>query len=336
MKRPIYIKPLFYLGCILAAVACAHDPVPPPPGPPEFDNPFTGINNPDNPDTLNIDPASFLGIYNSILRVKCGSDEGACHDGSFEPDYRTLFSAYNSLVYHPPTKNIVESINGNDTTWVFAHRVTPGEPDASWLHYRLTTDDEQLGRMPLYDAALSEAEIDHVRDWILAGAPDPFGQTPALPSPEPQFFGVLAYENNVSGTRLDTMRANIVEPMLFPDNTTINIWFGAVDYNADGTFVFPLVPLGYNKIQISEHLYDFSGLPEMSLQSGIHSGPSLFSANSFLPYFQYIDINTADFTAGTIYYIRYYFQGALQDIPTAFPETGGQLYWQTYLSFTIE
>jgi hypothetical protein len=336
MKKSANINRHLGFCLLIALIACTREPVPPPPGPPEFANPFDGINDPDQVDSVLIDPASFLGIYNSILRLKCGSDEGACHDGSFEPDYRTLFSAYNSLVYHPPTKNIIEAINGNDTTWVYDHRVTPGAPESSWLLYRLTTDDELLGRMPLYDAPLSETEIDHIRNWILAGAPDPFGQAPSLPSQEPQFFGILAYENNTSGIRLDTNRNDILSPMVFPTNTAINLWFGAVDYNADGTFVLPPVALGYNKIQISDHIALFDGVPELDLQQGLHFGPTLFGGSTMLPFYQNITIQTADYNVNTIYYIRYAFQGALQDSPTIFPETGGQLYWNTYLSFIIQ
>ncbi|MBK7268515.1 MAG: hypothetical protein IPI07_03030, partial [Flavobacteriales bacterium] len=28
-----------------------------------------------------------------------------CHDGTFEPEFRTIASAYNSLVYHPVIAN---------------------------------------------------------------------------------------------------------------------------------------------------------------------------------------------------------------------------------------
>ncbi|MEI7803023.1 MAG: hypothetical protein WCI97_10285, partial [Bacteroidota bacterium] len=57
---------------------------------------------PDNPyDTVNydetgipevpIDSNSFLGIHKYILSKKCGVP--GCHDGNFEPDFRTVQSA---------------------------------------------------------------------------------------------------------------------------------------------------------------------------------------------------------------------------------------------------
>jgi len=338
-KSRIFIAFLFSLFVMAMFFSCTKEEHIRTENEPDFDNPFDGINNGNFPDPVNIDPESFLGIYNNILSVKCGSNDGACHDGSFEPDFRTLFSAYNTLVYHTPIKNIIESISDGDTTWVYDHRVSPGDPDGSWLYYRITTSDEDLGRMPLYDQPLPEAQIDNVRQWILNGAPDPFGNMPAQPSPEPQFFGVLAYENDVNGVRLDTARANILEPMTFPQNTAVNMWFGAIDYDADGEIVFPIVALGYNKIKITDHLYNFDGIPEetMSVPFIPHMGPStIFNLGIDLPYYHSYTIDTGDYEVGTPYYIRIYIQGALQSSPTEIPETGGQIFWHTYMSFVVE
>ncbi len=334
MTRHLKIAFGILTGLMLTFSACKHENLHEEPEVPQFENPFTGINDSNGPEPLNIDPESFLGIYNNILSVKCGSNDGACHHGSFEPDYRTLFSAYNTLVYQAPTKNIIESIVGTDTTWAFSHRVSPGDPDGSWLHYRVTTNDEELGRMPLYDQALPEEQVDNIREWILNGAPDPFGNLPNQASPEPQFYGMLAFENDVNGIRLDTARANILEPMSLPANTTVSLWFGAVDYDANGVFVLPM-PLGYNKIKISDSMYNFSGVPEENMSVGfLPAGPTLFAIE--LPYYHNYTINTADYEPGTIYYMRVYLQGAIQDEPTEFPETGTQYYWQTYLSFVVE
>src|SRR5688572_4080833 len=88
-----------------------------------------------------IDSSSFLGIHTFILSKKCAVP--ACHGGSFEPDYRTIESSYNTLVYHPVVKN--------NATNDFTYRVVPFDTGASWLHERITTTDPVLGRMPLYD-----------------------------------------------------------------------------------------------------------------------------------------------------------------------------------------
>src|SRR5262245_28034848 len=63
-----------------------------------FFNPYDTINYNQNavPD-VPVDSSSFLGIHKYILSVKCAVS--GCHDGSFEPDYRTVQSAYSTLLY---------------------------------------------------------------------------------------------------------------------------------------------------------------------------------------------------------------------------------------------
>jgi hypothetical protein len=52
-------------------------------------------------------------------------------------------------------------------------RVTAGLPDSSYLINKLTGVDMcRGGRMPLRSGALSTAQIDLVRSWICAGAPN--------------------------------------------------------------------------------------------------------------------------------------------------------------------
>lgn len=339
MRKRLNLKTIAVALTLVVAVSCTkEETIRVEPEEVNFPNPFTNQGGGQNPFPLNIDSTSFLGIYNSILSVKCGANNGACHDGSFEPDFRTLFSAYNTTVLHTPIKNVIASIVGGDTTWVYPYRVTPGEPDISWLYHRITTDDEELGRMPLYDAPLSESQINNVRQWILDGAPDPFGNLPQQPAPEPQFFGMLAYENDVSGMRLDTIRANIFEPMQLPSNTQVQFWFGAVDYTQEGGIVFPLLPLGYNKYRITDQLFNVGGFPEQNMQVSFvpHMGPAALFGDVELPFYSHFTINTADYEPGTVYYIRVYLQGALQSQPTEVPSDGDQIFWHGYMSFEVQ
>ena len=59
--------------------------------------------------------------HKNILEPKCANP--ACHDGTFEPDFRTIEGSYNTLVYHPVTKN--------DEDLTYEHRVVPGDIRAS-------------------------------------------------------------------------------------------------------------------------------------------------------------------------------------------------------------
>jgi len=105
-----------------------------------------------------VDSNTFLGIHKYILSTRCAVP--GCHDGSFEPDYRTVVSAYNTLVYAPVVKN--------NATNSFTYRVVPFDTTMSWLHERITTDDAVLGRMPLYDT-LPRRQVQMITDWIAGG-----------------------------------------------------------------------------------------------------------------------------------------------------------------------
>ena len=80
----------------------------------------------------------------------------------------------------------------------FEYRVMPGDTANSWLHERITTNDSILGRMPLYDTLFPE-EIALIENWILDGAKDAFGNSAVVPNLQPNFFGVIAYENDTNG-----------------------------------------------------------------------------------------------------------------------------------------
>src|SRR3982750_3430964 len=54
------------------------------------------------------DPNSIQGLHKNIFFPRCA--KSGCHDGTFEPDYRTVMSTYSTLVYAPVIKPTVDSI----------------------------------------------------------------------------------------------------------------------------------------------------------------------------------------------------------------------------------
>ena len=135
----------------------------------EFINPYDQIEElpADSTDVADLDPTSLVGLHAVIFRPTCANS--GCHDGTFEPDFRTVNSTYNTLVGH--------SIIKNDPQNSFAHRVVPGDPDASQLLARLTYDiDGNSGIMPLATEPGSdypenrEEYIERIRAWIANGA----------------------------------------------------------------------------------------------------------------------------------------------------------------------
>ena len=67
-------------------------------------------------DTNNYDPYSIFSIHKDVLKPTCANS--GCHDGNFEPDFRTVESSYFGLINVTPIKS---NVSGG-----FPFRVVPG------------------------------------------------------------------------------------------------------------------------------------------------------------------------------------------------------------------
>ncbi len=293
-------------------------------------NPFDGIDYGNDPDAIPVDSTSYLGLHKFIFAKKCAVP--ACHDGAFEPDFRTVVGSYNNLVYH----NVVKNNATND----FTYRVIPGDTALSWLHERVTTDDATLGKMPLYDV-MSDHEVEQIETWILNGAKDVFDIAPNLPNLQPSSGGVLAYLNDTSGIRLDTARDNVISPMKLPPSSTVQLWFLMYDTDLQGNFI-PGFGLTHNKIKISDHPFDFTGVTDNNMTLLSPAAPAMLpipftpGSSQLAPFYHSYTINTGNFTPGRTYYIRVYVQDANHTSPTEIPENGSQVYFTTYYAFIVQ
>ena len=101
--------------------------------------------------------ATLSSIQNEIFTPRCASCHGALAPGGL--DLRAA-NAFANLVNSPSTQ----------TTLM---RVAPGDPDASYLVHKLDGRSSIVGsRMPQGGPFLSTTEINVVRAWITAGAPN--------------------------------------------------------------------------------------------------------------------------------------------------------------------
>ena len=132
-----------------------------------FSTIFIGCNNTGTPNNSQI---QYLDVYNNIIKGNCGIQD--CHDSSFEPNFLTAQSTYYTTVMHPSIKNAKEG--------GFEIRVVPNDTASSLLYERLTnccfvdTHDQ----MPLLLDELEPQQLDSISDWIMAGAPDIYGNFP--------------------------------------------------------------------------------------------------------------------------------------------------------------
>jgi hypothetical protein len=312
MKINSYI--IFYLVLLLILIAaCKKEITRIEPELPE--NPFPVLMDTTQQELIAIDSNSFLGIHKFILQPTCGVS--GCHDGSFEPDYRTVQSAYNTLVYQP-------TIN-NDALGSFDYRVKPFDTAASWLHERITTENTNLGKMPLYDDPLTQKEISRINNWIMSGAPDIYGNSPDLPNLHPAFWGMVAFVNNLNGERLDTLRGGddyFVNPIPVPLNATVQFLIGLYDVDTENNY-YPPSSFTFNKVKISDSKYDFTNATEIDMEVRSEFDP-IISANPYdsseAYYFQSFTINTAGLISGKRYYFRVYVQDPGSTSPTEIPD----------------
>ncbi|MCX6351605.1 MAG: hypothetical protein NTX03_07075 [Bacteroidetes bacterium] len=271
------------------------------------------------PVDVKLDTSTIAGLHAYIFSKKCAMP--ACHDGAFEPDFRTVESSYNTLVYHKPVKY----------DWAgkrYSYRVYPLLPDSSWLHVRVTTDDKVLGRMPLYANALTQKEVDAIDRWIKNGARDFLGNSPAIPNYEPTIYGVYAELPDAKNYRVDTIRGKVpIYPFYIPKNTNVTMYFCIYD---DKTLPYFLT---YNKIKFSTSPTDFSNAITKDLTFLTTPVTLPVYNNVKVPFYFSIKINTNLFKPGDLVYMRYYVKDADHSSPSELPANAYLM--QSYFSFQV-
>ena len=167
---------------------------------------------------------SFVWLHEKVFQPTCANS--GCHDGTFEPHFSTVGSAYNSLVNHP--------VIANDAAVGFSARVVPGDPASSWLMTRLTEDvPNTSGMMPLSLEPGSDwpanrpAYLDALEAWIEAGAPDLNGNLPVAANLAPQVSGFGGFP---AGTLQDPYyRDADANYRLVVEAAPIDLWFAVSD-----------------------------------------------------------------------------------------------------------
>lgn len=293
------------------------------PGPPP--NPFEGNNPPQ--DTIlapvdELEPASIEGLHARIFFPTCANS--GCHDGTFEPDFRTIESAYNTMVWHPIVKN---DPGGN-----YEFRVTPGALGTSVLWNRLNEDiDGQSGIMPLVvdqDSDWNDLKATHlanIKAWIEGGAKDIFGNPPVNGDLKPSLRGMVAFPAGNTSTAISRDGGN--GPVKVSAGTNgIDVWFSLVD---DKTAANALL---YNKVKVSANPDDFSGAAELNLQiAGPITAKGLLGGD--VSYTHKVSLSTSAYAAGSQIYLRVYVQEDASASITEIPTAGSAEYTKAYFSF---
>ncbi len=291
---------LFWIGC--------SDPTDVPP------NPYDAVDyGNDSTSSYVPDPTSIVGIYENVLQVYC--DNPGCHDGTFEPDFRTIQSSWSTMVYHDLNKNTADS--------AYDYRVLPGNADASMLIYRITQGDASLQQMPATGQTVPPNEVENIRTWINNGALDMFGNPGYLPNSEPIIVGYIAFNDNFTirydevNNRLDSMIQN---PFKVPSNSTVNLVFLVED---DST-----APqnMQVNQLRLSMDMDNFSGAQTVQAFFLTLGGVSAWVA----------PVQTGSFSTGDTVFMRYYINDGDQSFNTEFPRDELPEVYKTFSAFYVE
>jgi len=303
------MRKLFFLGLIISLflVNCTEDDL--------LLNPYDGI---DYSDTIlvidTLSSTSFVKLHRDVLGPSC--NVMGCHDGSFEPDFRTVQSSYNTLVYHPILKN-----NLNET---FTYRVVPGDTSNSVLHERLTnccfvnTND----RMPQDNIgnALPQEDLDKVANWILDDAKDITGSIPNEPNnlPNIKYYYVTntTYDSTYSDNREDGV---FYKPFLMPANEQVNFIFRVTDDNTNAGAML------VNELSISEYQDNFTNSIDVTAQ--------IFESTYHV---WILTFDTSILEVGKTYFFRYTINDGENAENTIYPNHQTSYVYKSMWSFTVQ
>ncbi len=261
------------------------------------------------------DPSSITGLHKNIFFPKCANP--GCHDGTFEPDFRTVQSSYSTLVYMGVNKTTLDSLS------FFNYRVLPGNVSGSFLLERLLTPTSDY--MPSNATRLPNTDIDNIRKWVLDSCPDVHGNVAQKPDLPPNIIGYIALDQQF--VRIDTMRVGGIPYNAFiaPANTSIIIPIVALD-TADGSSATPPASFTVHELKLSTDKNDFSNAATVNAVWFSPIPIDVWQAS----------VNTSGWAAGTTVYFRIYVNDGFQVSPSEFPRNSSPDYFKTYYSFIIQ
>lgn len=290
---------------------------------PESDpNPYDGVGDlPDVPvDSLNFEPWDFAALQRDVFSPTCANS--GCHDGTFEPDFRTIESSYNTLVNHPIIKN--------NPAGTYEHRVVPGNLGASMLWLRLNEDIDGIsGIMPLVETPEWEqnrsTHLNNIRTWIENGAPDMVGNPAPTGNFQPGFLGVYA--------EADGIPCDISARILVPQGAqTVKVWVALEDKET------PISQLSYNKVRMATNaLFSFDTVTtEFDL---LYDGPGITQPSAFgnpVQYHHYFVFTANTWPQEPNHYFRVFVKDPMHAENTELPQDGSALHIKQYFSWRFD
>ena len=278
-----------------------------------FENPYDQIDYGDVSEVESASPFSITGLHRDIFQPRCAIP--ACHDGNFEPDYRSAQSTYSTLVYHPITKNNEQE--------EFNFRVVPFDPEASVLIERLTNccfvnQDDSMPQDNI-GVPLEDESIDAIRQWIADGAKDVFDKVGSYPNTKARILFYVPTNENFDRD-FSQQRIERFGSFVLPPQQNIKLVVAVMD---DSTAVADLIN---NRIRFSSERDDFS--QALTIDS------EYFNFND--EEFWITDFNSSEFPENTAIYFRVYSNDVEQESDTEFPQDEDLFVYKDFYSFIVQ
>jgi hypothetical protein len=273
-------------------------------------------------DTLDIN--GITSIHKDILQPKCSTP--GCHDGSFEPDFRTVMSSYATLVYHPILKNSIDSL--------YKYRVVPYDTNSSVLQKRLNlqTFANTNDRMPQDNIGfgLPQDDLDRISAWIENGAKDFQGNVAVLPNTEP----LLQYFWMIDGTGYPV----VPQPYVVFSNISNRIdQTGHLPIVLDTGLTCYIIP------SISDDSTSLGDMTKVTLEmsyikddfsSPFKTLPASFTSGTYESWNNLFEIDNTYLT-DTIIYMRYVMNDGDHVTDASFPRSDSPEWYKTFWSIYI-
>lgn len=284
------------------------------------------------PSGYNPSSTSFEYLYEQVFKKTCANSN--CHDGAFEPDFRTVNAAYNTLVYAPVV------LTPTNTSTNYKYRVVPGNADLSCIKLRLTQVPATgagtigQGRMPFINPNwMNEGNnatyIQNIIDWINQGAKDIYGVAPTFGNKNPNTLGL---EMCPGGNNTPFNRSKYIEIPL-SNLSSVDLWAYIVD---DSTAASNMVSA---EVKFSLKRYDFSvsNTQTLTYVPNGNTYPDITNNNSVKYTHKLSGFNLSTMRTDTGYvFVRTYIKDPNHTTPAETPNTGAAYYSDYFVIKVIQ
>lgn len=262
------------------------------------DNPFDAVVTVENtnPDFGNIPSTNFAYLHEKVFAPTCANS--GCHDGTFEPEFRSITSSYNSLVNQP--------VISNDEVNSYTKRVTPGSTGESLLNARLTEFlPNTSGIMPLeVDEGSdweqnSDAYISQIQTWINSGAPDMFGNLPGQGTSNfpPTVNGLAVFPVGNTTEPYERDPDEVALTPILVDAASVDIWMLLEDDQLDAQ----LLPV--SEFKLAESISQLTAASSQPFNT-TQTLSALNFSNSPATFNHKVTVDLSIYPSGTVLYLR--------------------------------